>query len=108
MGVPPSLPCTMLDMSRTSLEYVCKHVSSPNIARRFGHKLDEDTAAQAVAAQVPATTYQYQLPGEHTLTYQPGCTVTTTSQGAAMGTWLGAGAAAWRQTPSTRSATPAL
>merc|ERR1719228_878040 len=31
--------CTMLNLSQASVEYVCKHVTSPNIARRFGHKL---------------------------------------------------------------------
>ena len=35
------LSSNMLDLSRASLEYVCKHVTSPNIARRFGHKLDQ-------------------------------------------------------------------
>ena len=31
----------MVDMSRSSVEYLCKNVTSPNIARRFGHKLTE-------------------------------------------------------------------
>merc|ERR1712154_207024 len=35
--------------------YVCKHVTSPNIARRFGHKLQEKPGAYQAA-----TTYQYQ------------------------------------------------
>eukprot|EP00092_Neocalanus_flemingeri_P058707 GFUD01070022.1.p1 GENE.GFUD01070022.1~~GFUD01070022.1.p1 ORF type:complete len:169 (-),score=36.82 GFUD01070022.1:24-491(-) len=31
----------MFDLSQTSVEYVCKNVTSPNIARRFGHKLSD-------------------------------------------------------------------
>ena len=32
----------LVDMSRNTVEYLCKNVTSPNIARRFGHKLTED------------------------------------------------------------------
>merc|ERR1712098_819193 len=53
-----SLPTTMLDMSRASLEYVCKHVTSPNIARRFGHKLEQSTENRGTN-QV-SNVYQYQ------------------------------------------------
>eukprot|EP00092_Neocalanus_flemingeri_P049701 GFUD01057206.1.p1 GENE.GFUD01057206.1~~GFUD01057206.1.p1 ORF type:complete len:173 (+),score=41.52 GFUD01057206.1:52-519(+) len=31
----------MFDLSQASVEYVCKNVTSPNIARRFGHKLSD-------------------------------------------------------------------
>merc|ERR1712106_780959 len=41
MGVSPCLSSTMLDLSQASVEYVCKNVTSPNIARRFGHKLND-------------------------------------------------------------------
>merc|ERR1711915_798811 len=30
----------MHDLSKTTVEYVCKHFPSPNIARKYGHKLD--------------------------------------------------------------------
>merc|ERR1712098_275970 len=56
MGVTTSLPTTMLDMSRASLEYVCKHVTSPNIARRFGHKLEQKSESINQVSNV----YQYQ------------------------------------------------
>merc|ERR1712098_308466 len=56
MGVTTSLPTTMLDMSRASLEYVCKHVTSPNIARRFGHKLEQNSESFNQVSNV----YQYQ------------------------------------------------
>ena len=56
----------MLDMSRTSVEYVCKHVMSPNIARRFGHKLGEDVGmsntAQAAKTSDIAHQYSYTRP----------------------------------------------
>ena len=56
----------MLDMSRTSVEYVCKHVMSPNIARRFGHKLGEDVnmsnTAQATKTSDIAHQYSYPRP----------------------------------------------
>merc|ERR1711970_261510 len=47
MGVPQCMSCTMLNLSQASVEYVCKHVTSPNIARRFGYKLYEGEAAGA-------------------------------------------------------------
>merc|ERR1712179_580867 len=56
MGVITSLSSTMLDMSRASLEYVCKHVTSPNIARRFGHKLDQKEECTGI--QQVSTVYQ--------------------------------------------------
>merc|ERR1712098_1019424 len=56
MGVTTSLSSTMLDMSRASLEYVCKHVTSPNIARRFGHKLEQNSESIKQVSNV----YQYQ------------------------------------------------
>merc|ERR1712212_33906 len=56
MGVTTRLSSTMLDMSRASLEYVCKHVTSPNIARRFGHKLDQKE--ECTGAQQVSTVYQ--------------------------------------------------
>ena len=40
-SVSPCLSSTMLDLSQASVEYVCKNVTSPNIARRFGHKLND-------------------------------------------------------------------
>merc|ERR1712212_870343 len=51
-----SLSSNMLDMSRASLEYVCKHVTSPNIARRFGHKLEQKE--ECTGAQQVSTVYQ--------------------------------------------------
>merc|ERR1712168_1334510 len=62
MGVTTSLSSTMLDMSRASLEYVCKHVTSPNIARRYGHKLDqkeECTGAQQVSTVYQSSSYNH-------------------------------------------------
>merc|ERR1719206_693517 len=49
----------MLDLSRASLEYVCKHVTSPNIARRFGHKLDQkDQKEECIGTLQVTTTYK--------------------------------------------------
>merc|ERR1711970_850924 len=65
MGVITSLSSTMLDMSRASLEYVCKHVTSPNIARRFGHKLDqkeECTGIQQVSTVYQSSRYTHGAP----------------------------------------------
>merc|ERR1712198_43342 len=42
MGVITGQSYKMHDLSRSTVEYVCKNVTSPNIARRFGHKLLED------------------------------------------------------------------
>merc|ERR1711915_695262 len=44
MGVITGQSYKMHDLSRSTVEYVCKNVTSPNIARRFGHKLIEDKA----------------------------------------------------------------
>merc|ERR1719309_1817744 len=60
----------MLDMSRASLEYVCKHVTSPNIARRFGYKLDqkeECTGAQQVSTVYQSSRYTHGAPTVATL-----------------------------------------
>merc|ERR1711887_349358 len=86
MGVTTSLSSTMLDMSRASLEYVCKHVTSPNIARRFGYKLDqkeECTGAQQVSTVYQSSRYTHGAP-----------TVATLSRGVAR---YGQGVARYRQ-----------
>merc|ERR1712212_1065173 len=65
-----SLSSNMLDMSRASLEYVCKHVTSPNIARRFGYKLDqkeECTGAQQVSTVYQSSRYTHGAPTVATL-----------------------------------------
>merc|ERR1719187_1037617 len=54
----------MVDMSRSSVEYLCKNVTSPNIARRFGHKLTEgDGQYGGYISQVP-TNRSYTPHGE--------------------------------------------
>merc|ERR1712212_569232 len=65
-----SLSSNMLDMSRASLDYVCKHVTSPNIARRFGHKLDqkeECTGIQQVSTVYQSSRYTHGAPTVATL-----------------------------------------
>merc|ERR1719369_2058790 len=56
----------MLDLSQASVEYICKHVPSPNIARRFGYKLSEpdgvDRFVMRAISQAPSSDHHLSLP----------------------------------------------
>merc|ERR1711872_263174 len=46
MGLTHLSYMMMVDLSKSSVEYLCKNVTSPNIARRFGHKITEGPVQQ--------------------------------------------------------------